>query len=413
MLMDVQSHINNSDLLPRLKKLKARQFSDIVDDAGNQYVDLVMEGGGMLGIALVGYTWALENAGIRFLGIGGTSAGSINAMLLAALGTPGEAKSPKILSEMANKNFYDFVDGDDDARNLIKAALGGAGWVKLAFFGAQNIDNLVKNLGLNPGEAFVKWMADILKRAGITTLEDLNDRMQTLPAGLRYRDGKPITTLHEAGIKLAIVAADVATETKVIFPYHAPMYFRKANAVNPARFVRASMSIPFFFEPMRLSGLPNDDAAIKLWTEVGYFADGGGGSKQTLPKDAVFVDGGIMSNFPIDLFHDTSKVPSAPTFGVKLQLDNRRHDITNPGNLLGAIFDSARHCLDYDFIKRNPDYTQLITWIPCRDFNWLDFAMDTPTRERLFMEGAQAAVAFLEQFNWKAYKAFRAHTLGK
>ena len=51
-----------------------RVFSDVVDAAGHQYVDVVMEGGGVLGIALTGYTYALEQAGIRFLGIGGTHA---------------------------------------------------------------------------------------------------------------------------------------------------------------------------------------------------------------------------------------------------------------------------------------------------------------------------------------------------
>ena len=54
-----------------------RIVSDTVDEAGHQYVDLVMEGGGVLGIALLGYTYALEEAGIRFLSIAGTSAGSI------------------------------------------------------------------------------------------------------------------------------------------------------------------------------------------------------------------------------------------------------------------------------------------------------------------------------------------------
>lgn len=48
-----------------------RAISDLVDDNNLQYVDLVMEGGGVLGIALTGYTYALEQAGIRFLGIGG------------------------------------------------------------------------------------------------------------------------------------------------------------------------------------------------------------------------------------------------------------------------------------------------------------------------------------------------------
>ena len=67
--------------------------SDISDGDGRQYVDLVMQGGGTLGIALVGYAYALERVGIRFKSIGGTSAGAITATLLAALADPAQAKS--------------------------------------------------------------------------------------------------------------------------------------------------------------------------------------------------------------------------------------------------------------------------------------------------------------------------------
>jgi len=45
------------ELLGRLRSTcEGKQFSDIIDDRGNQYVDLVMEGGGVLGVALVGST---------------------------------------------------------------------------------------------------------------------------------------------------------------------------------------------------------------------------------------------------------------------------------------------------------------------------------------------------------------------
>ena len=94
--MELNAFKNNTDLLEIVKKAKNasknKEFSDIIDAQGNQYVDLVMEGGGMLGIALVGYTYVLEQVGIRFLGIGGTSAGSINALLVAALAEPGMPK---------------------------------------------------------------------------------------------------------------------------------------------------------------------------------------------------------------------------------------------------------------------------------------------------------------------------------
>lgn len=87
-------------------------FSDVRDENGNQYVDLVLEGGGMLGIALVGYTYILEKAGIRFRKIAGTSAGAINALFLAAAGTPGEAKSERLLTIMSNADFASFEDGE-------------------------------------------------------------------------------------------------------------------------------------------------------------------------------------------------------------------------------------------------------------------------------------------------------------
>jgi NTE family protein len=69
------------DLISELKETcEDKEFSDVVDDEDNQYVDLVMEGGGVLGVALIGYTYVLEEMGIRFLRVGGTSAGSINAL---------------------------------------------------------------------------------------------------------------------------------------------------------------------------------------------------------------------------------------------------------------------------------------------------------------------------------------------
>ena len=82
--MRVSDFVEDQRVLVLMDTLKAackgKKFSDIIDSDGHQYVDLVMEGGGVLGIALVGYTYVLEQMGIRFLGIGGTSAGAINVM---------------------------------------------------------------------------------------------------------------------------------------------------------------------------------------------------------------------------------------------------------------------------------------------------------------------------------------------
>ena len=386
-------------------------FSDIVDDEGLQYVDLVMEGGGMLGIALVGYTYVLEQAGIRFLGLGGTSAGSINALLLAALGPPAQAKGERLLQELGSKNFYDFVDGDSDARDLIGSWIADDGPVRLGFKAIQVIDNLKSDLGLNPGQAFRDWIAAILRREGVSRKADLQARLDTIPKGLRRRNGELLDTPEKVKAKLAIIAADVSTETKVEFPRMAGLYWKDPEQADPADFVRASMSIPFFFRPMRvdLKKLPRTPELRDLWDqEAGYQYD----EEKGLPAEAMFIDGGIMSNFPIDVFHTPNCIPAAPTFGAKLELDQRRKHITGPMSLFGAIFNSARHSLDYEFIHRNPDYRLLVTWIPAEGYNWLDFNMSEAKKKGLFIEGARCAADFLCRFDWSAYKEVRRGLMG-
>lgn len=388
-----------------VRESKGKIVSDVVDDSGHQYVDLVMEGGGMLGIALIGFVYVLEQVGIRFLGIAGTSAGSINALLLAALGTPDQEKSGKLLRLLAGKNFWDFVDGDADARDFIKSWLDGAGKIKLAFKGAQVIDNFQEDLGLNPGSNFLKWIQEILREEEIFTAWDLERRMRTLPSGLKVRQGsEQFTTPDEVLARLAIIAADVATETKVEFPRMAPLYWENPGNVDPAFFVRASMSIPFFFHPMEIRPLPQGNGCAALWKDLaGLICE----DENHFPNRGLFIDGGIISNFPINVFHDNSRVPRLPTFGVKLQMDQRIQKISNPYNLALAIFNSARHALDYEFIIQNPDYRKLVTWIPAKDFNWLDFAMTDEKKLALFIEGASAAQKFINEFDWERYKNLR------
>lgn len=410
--MEIEDLIDNPTLLDLLARVKTdckdKVFSDIVDAQGNQYVDLVMEGGGMLGIALVGYTYVLEQAGIRFLGVGGTSAGSINALLLAALGEPGNPKGEKLLAELANTNLRDFVDGDDDAQDFIESWLGGAGKFVLAFKAAQVIDNLQNDLGLNPGTAFTVWLEQLLAREGVHDLASLAKRMQTVPDSLRLRSGVPIDKPLEALFRLAIIATDVTTQTKVEFPRMASLYWEDVDSVHPAMFARASMSIPYFFHPLKVGNIPGDPAAEARWQAwAGYHTVDEG----RLPDEVLFIDGGIMSNFPIDVFHDSNKVPDNPTFGVKLGLDKRLNDIKGPLTMLITLFNTARNSRDLDFIQRNPDYSKLVTWIPTEGFNGLDFSMSDEDKIGLFLEGARCAAEFLSNFDWPGYKALRARTI--
>jgi NTE family protein len=378
------------------------QVSDIIDGAGHQYVDLVMEGGGVLGIALIGYTYALESVGIRFLGVGGTSAGAITAAMIAALDKPANAKSERALKILADLDMFQFVDGDGDAKDFIKSMLAGAGPFKLGLKAAQVIDNVRDDLGLNPGDYFFAWIAAQLKEAGIRTVADLNERLRDLPPDLRLRGSNKRLTVDEAAACLKIVAADVTTETKVVFPEMAHLYFADPDSVNPSHFVRASMSIPLFFHPYRVKEPPQGAAALRAWKKVGYCGP--------VPQEIAFIDGGIMSNFPIDLFHDANakKAPIAPTLGARLGTDrDSPNPVQKPTQLLMAIFNAARHCNDYDFIARNSDYSHLVTQIDTGSHNWLDFFLKPEAKVDLFARGVKAAADWLKTFQWAEYKQLR------
>ena len=389
-----------STLQTTLPLLSRKHFSDIIDDEGHQYVDLVMEGGGVLGIGLVGYTYMLEQVGIRFLRIGGTSAGSINALLLAALDRPERPKAEKILEALANLDLFKFVDGSHWTKGLIKAALKKESFWLLIPRGLFVLGHLLKFLGLNPGDAFLSWLTDILRQNGINSTRELSHRMRTLPKGLRIRGKRPVS-VKEADCYLALVSADVTTETKVDFPRMAPLYWGDPPTINPALFVRASMSIPYFFQPVRLHDIPQGDEASQRWKKLVAY-DG------KIPQTITFVDGGIMSNFPIDLFHNHLSVPAAPTFGAKLGSAHRQSHTTESVGQLGiAAFDSARHCLDYDFIARHPDYSALVAHIDTTGHKWLNFAMADSEKLDLFYQGVVAGAQFLKDFDWKGYKQTR------
>src|SRR5690606_2219260 len=161
------------------KELKTKSFSDIIDSNGYQYVDLVQEGGGVLGIALVGYTSILESAGIRFFHLAGTSAGAINTLVLAGLDTIDKDKSKVVLDILAKKDLFDFVDGDSSLKNIIQKIISGIPIKKLLtrlLFNLRKIKQaLFINLGINPGSNFEKWIEEVLANAPsqITTINQL------------------------------------------------------------------------------------------------------------------------------------------------------------------------------------------------------------------------------------------------
>ncbi|PPK85131.1 patatin-like phospholipase [Neolewinella xylanilytica] len=394
------------DIIEDLKEYRAKRgdrfrYSDIFDEAGNQYVNLVQEGGGILGIALVGFTYVLEEMGIRFLSLGGTSAGSINALLMADLGTPEEKKSVRILERIATKDFMDFVDGGYDAEQLT-AAFDSGNKIQLYLHLITNIAEIKDKLGINPGLHFEDWLREMLRH---DSWEGLKENLCALPESLyhlsNYGKRRRPVTAGELDPKIAIVAADITTQTKVEFPRMAHLYYAEPEAQNPASFVRASMSIPFFFEPKRASlawTRGKEDEVRRRWRAVADYTG-------ELPKEIVFVDGGVMSNFPIDLFHQPDVIPLRPTIGVKLGVDrNYAREIDGLADFIGNMASGVRNLRDFEFIRNHPEYKDLVEYIDIEGFNWIDFNISEAEKLKLFRQGARAASHFLRRFNWSDYK---------
>ena len=429
---DFLQHID--DLHGDILQLRAKDYSDLVDADGHQYIDLVMEGGGTLGLALLGYLHVLESAGLRFIGIGGTSAGAISAIALAAANTPAQPRVDKLIAALANMPMAEFVDGrkdgDSDAMEALQAWLDGdASTLRKVWKTTQVLDNLSEIHALNRGVVFHRWMDSLLRgmnQGQPMTVGALRERMNALPP-LRVRDtadpedfrslpkdaplwedirGVRHYLVRQQRDQLCVVTADISTETKVYLPQMTALYWDQPNGVNVADFARASMSIPGFFATFQLPSRPCDEATRALWKEHTewpercYQGD-------FLPKTHHFVDGGVLSNFPIDAFHNTSRVPLRPTLGVKLQWDEHNIEIKGLPSVIGGAFNTARHAMDNEFIKHNPDYTHLVAYIDTGKISWLDFGMQRDTKLKLFRLGAETAIDFLKNFDWENYKRVR------
>jgi NTE family protein len=474
---------------------KAPLYSDIYKTENGkeyQYVNYVQEGGGVLGVALVGYTYVLEKLGLRFLKLAGTSAGAINTIMLASVDKQNrpeysgfETKSEIILHEMLNYDLWHLVDGSKFGKFLIKLFINNK-WglnflVKLFFVSlvtalvsplltlfhfASFADTILSWLtvistaviilyilliaiyllkfdkagfGINPGNNFKNWIKNILEKNNIRSTDDLNKAMAKHfeDLKLRHDDARPESEANTNIIEpyLTIIASDITNQTKVEFPLMAKEYWKEPQQVNPSDYVRASMSIPVFFSPFKINVNEETISGSKIQQSqlvADQYAKMKAEQKTKHEYMVRFVDGGILSNFPINIFHNPNiQIARMPTLGVKLEdekhlsgneIERKRSSFLS---FIGRIFNTVRYYYDKDFLKKNEVYEKCIGHIDAEKFNWLDFGLNDETKMRLFKKGAEAARTFFlggnvwidgresvfEAFNWEKFKQERKNSL--
>lgn len=444
--------------------------SDVTDAQGHQYVDLVQEGGGVLGIALVGYTYVLEKMGIRFFSMAGTSAGSINTMLLACAGNKEEEKSPVIANELIEMNLFDFVDGIPGqgqftqwikkiiqriimGKNVIKRILrfitwtiggllllsaacfiinfiwpGVAKWIGVAagvallifiiiiIFAVKKFRQFAKNgYGLNKGAAFHNWIKKVIssfhvqadvKQPVIKNYADFSLHFMRIPDLTVKPDYRRTNNNPPIMPMLTLITCDIISERKIEFPQMWDLYWHQQQDIHPGDFVRASMSIPVFFETYSLNDI-RKKSSFDIWNKHLNWQN----QKKNIPDTVQFIDGGTLSNFPINVFYNPNyPVPRMPTFGIRLQdgiLDGASNSNNSFFRYIASLFATIRFNFDRDFITKNRAYSLGVKAIDVQKYNWLNFFMKDEEKISLFKKGAATAIEFLKEFDWEKYKTER------
>lgn len=312
--------------------------------------DLVLEGGGVKGIGLVGAISVLDEHQYTVRRVAGTSAGAVVGSLVAA-GATGD----QLVTMMRELDYRRFTDADLLDRIPL---VGPAASVLL-------------HDGIYPGNYLRNWVADRLADFGVRTFGDLrdDDAGSSLPPDQRYR--------------LVVVTADPSQGRMIRLPWD----YRARYGLDPdkqlvADAVRASASIPFFFRPVHLKA-----------------ADG---------KESLLVDGGVLSNFPIDIFDRTDGEEARwPTLGVKLSArpdaNLRPVAAAGPIGLATAIVATMANAHDQMHID-DPCVAARTVFVDTDHVNPVDFDISPADQELLYANGRAATEKFLKTWDWTAWR---------
>ena len=327
-------------------------------NAQGLFADLVFEGGGVKGIGLAGALATLEEREYRPQNIAGTSAGAITAALLAAGYSADELR--EIIVSLDYRQFQDRAW--EDKVPLVERSL-----------------SLLLDLGLFEGDRFLEWIRERLAAKGVHTFADLvDDEFADDP---RYRS------------RLQVIASDVTTHELLVLPRDAGKLGIEPDALDVALAVRMSMSIPIFFEPVRIEN----------------------------PKTGqvhVIVDGGMLSNFPVWIFDcDDGEAPEWPTFGLLLvepkpqvPLGARLPKAKMTGHGPSAVIDYVKALAQTMMEAHDRMYVEQANYartipIPTLGVGTTEFDLPRERALALYDSGRWAAEKFLDTWDFDAYVA--------
>jgi Predicted esterase of the alpha-beta hydrolase superfamily len=300
--------------------------------------NLVFSGGGIKGIAYVGVIKALEEKQLfkNIKRFAGASAGAITAALLA-IGMSGD----ELDKQMSNVDFSTFLQKSNV--NIQSLSDNPLELLHLNVGPVVILDEVHK-FGLCDGSVFVEWLTSMFKIKGFdetTTFSQLYEK---------------------TGIELSIVLCHVNC-SKTVIASHKNEEMADMPIVTA---VRGSMSIPLVFAPLQW----NND---------------------------LYVDGGTMYNYPIEVFDDD---PS-PDKTLGFILSTNSSVLTPPrkedkGILshLGCIYESIMN-VSYEYCFRMGNQHRTI-FIDPAGIGTLDFRLTDEQKNTLKNNGYSATLKYFE-----------------
>lgn len=323
------------------------------------HADLVLEGGGVKGTALVGAVAALAGFAdpYTFHRIAGTSAGAIVAGLLASGRSPANVKA--VMDELDYSRF------EDEKGFLAGVPLVGP------------VAGLLLHQGMYVGDFLHSWIRQLLAERGVHTWADLKepDTASALPPSQRY--------------KLVVIVSDVSRGRMLRLPWdYEALLGVDPDTASVADAIRASASVPFVFRPWTMP--------VKL--------------PGTLHKHIVCSDGGLLSNYPLSIFdRQDGRTPRWPTIGIKLsgKATIRSQDWSPDNNnleLAKSLLSTMMGARDRAYVS-DPQASSRTSFVDTSTFSDTDFHLSRQDKDALYAAGLAGGKKFLATWDWEKWKA--------
>lgn len=284
--------------------------------------DLILEGGGVRGIAYAAALGVFEREwAVAWQKVGGTSAGAIVAALVAC-----GYRSADLFAILERTRLTEFCDARMGWARPLNAPIA--------------LHDFFWKCGIYKGDRFEDWLDELV---GDRLMGDTNLPLTVFTWDARWRESIAINSTTHPEMKVS-------------------------------RAVRMSMSIPFFFRPVK-------------------WLDG--------KTERVCVDGGYGRNYPVDVF-DVPGEPRWPTIGFLLKEEEAApNDCSNAMELGMAMLSGLREAVHREITGANLYRSVPIdgTGVSC-----IDFRLCEETKYRLIRNGEEAAMRFVKRFDFEEYK---------